>query len=73
MDLRRMAGHVETLQLERVKVVAAEGRDQHPAKLVIVGGHFQLFGGAANGEVVDKNLPLLHGALGHAAELPELR
>src|SRR6185295_1907943 len=43
------------------------------AKLVEIGCDSKFFGSPANREVVDKNYPLLQGALRHAAQLSEFQ
>src|SRR5690349_5977340 len=60
-------------QIKRIEIVRSKGRDQHAAELLVVSRDFKLFRGAANGEIVDDDLPLLQRALRHAPDLAELQ
>ena len=67
-----IAGLGLELKLEGIEIVAAEGGYQHGAQLIEIAGHFQFLDGAADGKVIDDDLPLIDGALGHAPQFTEL-
>ncbi len=58
--------------VEPIEIVGAEGCLQNAPNLVVITRHFQLLGGSTDGKVVDENLTLFEGALGDAAEFPQL-
>ena len=60
------------MQFEAIEIVAVEGRNQNAAHLIEIAGHFELLDGAAHGEIVDKDLALIDGALRDAAQLAKL-
>src|SRR4051794_32019354 len=60
------------LQFKAVEVVAAEGGQQNAADLLVIASNFELFGGAADRQIIHENLRLIECAVRHAGELAEL-
>src|SRR5207302_2752413 len=55
-----------------VKIVGTEGCLQNATNLFVVAGCLEFFSGSPDGQVVDDDLALFEGALGDAAEFPQL-
>ena len=60
-------------QLKSIKIVDIEGGCQYAANLLKVFGHFEFLSGAADGEIVDEDVPLLDCPLCNTANLSELQ
>src|SRR5580704_6746294 len=69
----RFAGKELEGYVKAIKIVGGESRFQNAANLIVVAGGLEFLTGAANGKVVDKNLALLEGALGNAAEFTQFQ
>src|SRR4029077_16706259 len=69
----QFTGQMKQSQVESIKIVIAKCSHQNAANLIVVGTHFQFFGGSADREVVDEYLPLLHGAMRDPPEFAELQ
>ena len=61
------------VQLESIEIVAAECGGQDVPDLLEVASHFQFFGGAADGEIVDEDLRLIQSAVCYAGRSLRIR
>ena len=59
------------VQMECVKVIAAEGSFKNSTQLIVITRGFQFLGCASNCKIIDKDLALLHGSLSYPAQFPE--
>src|SRR5579862_7110499 len=51
------------LELEAIEIVTAEGRHENVANLFVIAGDLELFGGAADSEIVHEYLRLIESAV----------
>ena len=70
-DGANFSGKQRDVQVETIKVVAAEGREENPANLIEIASDFEFFSGAADGQIVDENLGLVEGAVRDAGQFTE--
>jgi hypothetical protein len=69
----RFPGEEREPHLKSVKVIGSESRLEDTTNLFVIAGSFQLFGGPADGKVVDYDLTLLECALRDPSQFAELK
>jgi hypothetical protein len=70
-DGANFSGKHRDTQFETIEVVAAEGREENPANLIVIASDFEFLRGAADGQIVDENLGLVEGTVGDAGQFTE--
>ena len=64
-----MAGEGVHIEFEAIEIVAAKGCGQNAANLFVIAGHFQFLTGAADREIIDKDLRLIQRPTSNAGDL----